>query len=207
MPGREFLPAVIAIGEGDGLTIGNLKAPAHTHGRVPIPGFVDPAAAGAGIAKLIITFVRSFERALQIFARAAARIDEAAVAEFAPRVDIEIAPLALHVRTKSSAGIGPFLPGQAEPAQILEHGVNEFGPGALKIQILVAKNKFAACGAGPLVGHPEGSRVAEMKVSGRRRSEAAAIAAVSSQHSAFSPRAFLFAITAFWGWRRLRAEC
>src|SRR5262249_20327237 len=111
MAGGELLPAAIAIREGDGFTIRNLKAPAHTRGRVPIPGVADPAAAGAGIAKLIITLVRSFERALQIFARTGARIDEAAVAQFAPRVEIEIAPLALCVRTKSSAGIGPFLPG------------------------------------------------------------------------------------------------
>src|SRR5215813_12923617 len=133
----------------------------------------------------------SFQRAFQVFAGAGTGINESLVAQCLPGSQIVRAPLALDVRRKRTARVRAFIPSEAQPAQVVVHGLHEFRLGPLKIQIFVAKDELAASFARSLMCDPESACVAKVQESCRRRSETAAIAAFSSQHSAFSPRAFL----------------
>jgi hypothetical protein len=66
-------------------------------------------------------------RAQNISPRATTRVNQAAVAQFAPGREVEIAPLALPER--------PLLPAKTEPAQILVNRLPEFRPAPIPIEI------------------------------------------------------------------------
>src|SRR4051812_42726686 len=91
-----------------------------------------------------------------------------------------MAALALRVwRVRSTAGEGSnvrtFLPFDPEPAQVFIHRRDELRTAAVAVKIFVAKDKHAVGFAGSLVRCPEGLRVTEVKISGRRRRNASAI--------------------------------
>jgi hypothetical protein len=71
--------------------------------------------------------------------------------------------------------IGAFVPTGAEPAKVFQHGLGEFGFGALGVEIFVAKSQYAFVLERALVGRPEGSGVADVKQTGRRGGETAAV--------------------------------
>lgn len=68
-----------------------------------------------------------------------------------------------------------FLPSEAEPAKVLEHGGDEIQTEADGVEVVVAEEQRATGGAGALGGDPEGTRVPEMEVAGGRRGEPADI--------------------------------
>ncbi len=54
----------------------------------------------------------------------------------------------------------------AEPCEILKHGVDEIRTGALRVQIFVAKDECAASSQRALIRDPEGTRMAKMQQPG-----------------------------------------
>ena len=68
-----------------------------------------------------------------------------------------------------------LVPVEAQPVQVFIHGVNKFRTAALVVQVFIAEDKFAVRGAGTLPRHPEGARVSQVQVSGRRRRKPPAI--------------------------------
>src|SRR5215467_1763611 len=101
-------------------------------------------------------FMRRGQGALQVFARAGAGIDKAAVAQPAPGFQIKIAPTALVVWAEGAADVWTFVPVEPQPAQIVEHCSNKFLPAALEVEILIAEDELAAGGPGSPPGRPEG---------------------------------------------------
>jgi hypothetical protein len=120
-------------------------------------------------------FMRRFECVFQVFAAAGAWINEAPIAETTPCFEVEVMTLALGVRSERPAYVRTFVPIDAQPAQVFIHGVDEFRPGTLLVKIFVAKNELSSGGECAPVSDPEGTRVPEVKVSGRRRSQPSTI--------------------------------
>lgn len=92
-----------------------------------------------------------------------------------PSRKIVFATFALRIWTDGSAAVGTFLPGDAEPVEIVDHGIDESGAAALRIQVLVAENESSASFGCSLRSRPERSRMAEMEKTGRRGCDASAI--------------------------------
>ena len=74
---------------------------------------------------------------------------------------------------------GPSLPGEAEPAQVFEHGRDEIQPETHGVEILVAQDERAAGGAGALGGDPKRACMAEMQMPGGRGRETPAIGMIN----------------------------
>jgi hypothetical protein len=108
--------------------------------------------------------MRGVERSFQVLARASAGIDEAGVAKAAPGVEIKTSALALRVRCEWAAPVRAFVPFQTEPAQVLEHGADEFGLRAMHIQVFVAENELAASRAGAPPRYPEGAGMPQVQI-------------------------------------------
>src|ERR1051326_4239614 len=119
--------------------------------------------------------MRRRERALQVFARAGAGVDQAAITQFLPRRQIDAAALALRVRREGPAHARPLIPVESKPAQIFIHGAHEFRPAALIVEVFIAEDERAGGVARALPGDPESAGVAKMEVSRGRGSETAAI--------------------------------
>ena len=68
-----------------------------------------------------------------------------------------------------------FVPGEAEPAEVCEHGGDEIEAEAEGVEVVVAEEEVTAGGAGAFGGEPEGARVAEVEVAGGRGGQAAEI--------------------------------
>ena len=106
-----------------------------------------------------------------------AGIDQTAVAQFRPRLEIEWAAVALQN--------GAFRPTQAEPAQVLAQRLTELRTATVAIEVLDAQAERAAARAAALLGAPESKRVAGVKVTGRRGRETPAIGNCRLQISDF----------------------
>ena len=85
------------------------------------------------------------------------------------------APAALVVGRIGAADVGAFRPGEAEPAQVLEHRVDEIEAEADRVEVVIAQDERAAGLAGAFRGDPERARMAEVEVAGGRGREASAI--------------------------------
>lgn len=75
-----------------------------------------------------------------IFSRPVARINPAAVLQFLPRIEVEVAPSALAIRSPHSSAVGAFVPVDSKPSKIFRAGRREFGPAAGGIQIFDSQN-------------------------------------------------------------------
>src|SRR5436305_11521271 len=100
-------------------------------------------------------FMRRRKRLLQIFARTGTWIDQSAVAQLAPSVQIKAAAFALRVRPKTASThaalkIKAFVPIQTQPAQVFIHGADELRLASLIVEVFIAEDEFAVCGAGAL---------------------------------------------------------
>ena len=69
-----------------------------------------------------------------------------------------------------------FLPGEAEPAQVLDHGRDEIEPEPDGVEVVAAQQQGPAGGLGAALGEPEGAGVSEVQVPGGRGGQAAAVA-------------------------------
>ena len=95
--------------------------------------------------------------------------------EFFEDAAVERAAGLLVVRIMWTADVGAFLPGEAEPAEVGEHGVDEIEAEAGGVEIVVAEDERTAGEAGAFGGDPEGACVPKMQIPGGRGGEAAAI--------------------------------
>lgn len=86
------------------------------------------------------------------------------------------AAFALRVRTNRSAAVGTFLPGDAQPVQVVDHGIDEFWTTALGIEIFVAENQRSTAFPCSLGGDPECPRVADVEEAGGGRSDPTTVA-------------------------------
>ena len=168
-------PKVLIV-EANGLAVGHTETPVHACRFAVVRGFSDPVAASAGIHRLVVAFVGSRGGERQVFAGAGAGVDGSGVAQFAPGVEVELAALALAVGAEGAADVGAFVPADAQPAKVFEHGVGEVGLGALGVEVLVAKSEYSFAFECALVGRPEGRRVADVEQPGGGGGEAAAVA-------------------------------
>ena len=121
-------------------------------------------------------FVRSAERGGEIFARAAAGIDESAFEELLPRRAIDVLALALRVGRERSADVWAFVPADSKLMQIFDCGFCVEVAAAVGIEVFHAHHQGAVRCAGSLGGGEEGARVAYVQVAGGRRGEAASVA-------------------------------
>src|SRR5581483_3458557 len=80
----------------------------------------------------------------QFLARTGARINEAVIPQLAPCLEIVRAPLTLRVRVVGTTAVCTFAPLNTEPVQVFEHSAGKLRPGAVRIQIFIAKDQSAA---------------------------------------------------------------
>ena len=81
-------------------------------------------------------------------------------------------PFTLRIRCVRSAAVRAFLPMNAKPLQISDHGVDEFRLRPLRVEVFVAQNEGPGVRSGSLRRDPEGSGMAEMKQAIRARGKA-----------------------------------
>src|SRR5580658_5158415 len=91
------------------------------------------------------------------------------------RGPVERNPLALVVGGVGAADVGALVPGEPEPAQVLEHGPREIHPVARGVEVVVPQDQGPAGLLGPPGGDPERARVAQVQVAGRGGREAPAV--------------------------------
>jgi hypothetical protein len=70
--------------------------------------------------------------------------------------------LVLAIRSEGSAGIRSFLPSEAEPTQVFDHGVIKVRLGSIGIEIFVAQNQSSLGGERAQVRDPEGAGMAQV---------------------------------------------
>jgi len=115
------------------------------------------------------------QSAQDVLAGASAGVDGPEGTQVVEVLSIEVDAGALIVGGERTANVRAFIPGKAEPFQILNEAVDEFRANAGAIEVFVAQNELAGGGPGAFLGDPESAGVAEMDIAGGRRSEAAAI--------------------------------
>lgn len=138
MSSHERLRSEMTVNEFDYLSVRRAKTPVHARRRVEI-GCVGARAASARINRLIVGLIGRAGCLRQIFARARARKDEAAIAKLAPYLQIVRTPLALGVWRIRSAAVRAFAPVNSESMQVFDHGFGKFRLAALWIQIFIPK--------------------------------------------------------------------
>lgn len=172
-PGNELLRAEVGIVESDGLAIGNAKTPVEfAAGEL---GFLQVAASAWVNGFVVVIGVRGADSGLEVFARAGAGIHEASLFQSGDGVAVERVALALIVGCERAADVRAFLPIEAEPAEVFEHGGDELHFAAGVVDVFVAEDEDAAVGPGAFQHGPESSRVAEMEIAGWRRGNPAAV--------------------------------
>ena len=119
--------------------------------------------------------MRSAQGRGQIFSRTATGIEEAALTQFLPSSEIDAVSLALDVRCIRASDIWPFLPIDAEPAQVVEHSRGIFCATSIRVQVFHTHHKGARCGDRPLVSREECACVADVQIACRRWREPATI--------------------------------
>jgi hypothetical protein len=107
--------------------------------------------------------------------RTGAGINQRRVPQFLPRSEIDCAPFTLDVRRKRSAHVRTFIPSQSKPAQIFDDGVSEFCRTPIAVEIFNAEDQLSAVLFGAFLRAPEGDGMANMKITRRGGSDAAAI--------------------------------
>jgi hypothetical protein len=125
--------------------------------------------------RLFIFMVRRARGLKDILPRTGARIDQRRVPQFPPRREINFAPFALEVRPQRSARVRPLVPAQSEPAKVFNDRAAKFWPASVAVQIFNSKNKLSATRLSAFLRAPERQRMADMKVTGRRGGDSAAV--------------------------------
>lgn len=105
-----------------------------------------------------------------------------------PGLNVILSTLALRIRAKGAAAVGSFLPLQTEPVQIFDEFTEEACFRALGIEILISQDQDTLVLSGARVRPPERAGVAQMKATGGRRGEAAAVTLNRSPPGAGWPR-------------------
>ena len=85
---------------------------------------------------------------------------------------VAIEPLGLPVRAVRAADVGPFVPVEAQPSQVVEDAVLGFARRSLRVGVLDAQHERAAVAARQQPVEQRRARVADVQMSGRTRREA-----------------------------------
>ena len=179
------------IGKRDLLTIGHAKSPIETgrlinlrrDSRLGCPAIAKRSGFSLGplrsalsrVQRLIVSVIRRTGRERNIFSRTRARINRSDVSQPLPGREIESPALTLSVRTGRTPAVRPFLPGNPQPAKVLNHGVDELRTATLRIQVFVTKNQNSIALGRSLCRDPERPRMPKMEKTGGRRRQATAI--------------------------------
>ena len=131
--------------------------------------------AGAGVNRFVVNFVGRGSRSGEFLSRAGAGINCAGVEKLLKHGAIERDTMTLGIGAEGTAAIRAFLPLQAKPVKVFQHGRDKFRAATVAIEVFVAENERAAMGLGALLRDPEGSSMAEMQKSGGGRREATAV--------------------------------
>ncbi len=142
-------------------------------------------AAGAGVKGLVTLAMGRAGRRQHIAARAITRVNVSPVPQLFPRGEINLAPLALHIRRMRSAQIRPFIPAQTKPVEILHDRRAKFRSATLRIEVFDPEHQVTTRGAGAFLRPPESDRMPDVQVASRRRSDATAVAHCRFQNADF----------------------
>jgi len=155
----EGLGAEVGVEEADGLAVGdaeavvgggkNLRCGRCGAAAAVVDGFVVGVRVGVGV------LVRGEGGAGEVAAGAGAGVDVAGGEELLEGGAVGGQTLGLREHGR--------LPGDAEPGEVFKHGMDEFGTGALRVEVFVAEEECAVVLAGAGEGGEECGRVAEME--------------------------------------------
>src|SRR5581483_11477077 len=150
---------------------------ANSDRRWSLPGAVakSVAAARSRIARTLVAGMRCARHRGDLDARAVAVIEHVLRREAGERILVACAPLRLTIRRRRPADVGPLVPVEPEPAEVVELSPLRAGDHARPVDVLDAQDESSARAAR---GEPRDERRrdrAEMEVAGRRRGEATAV--------------------------------
>jgi hypothetical protein len=147
-------------------------------------GTVGTPTASSGINGFVVTFIfiGCARRLSKILARTSARINETAIAQPFPGVEIGSTSFTLQIGTVRAATVRTFTPADTEPSQVLNHGTDKLRPRALWIKVFVAKDQRALMINGSLRSNPERARMADMQQASRRGRKASTIRVLGLTH-------------------------
>ncbi len=161
--GSESRGAEALVGEGDPAVIRDAEAPIRAARLGIVGGCSRGRAPGRWVDWFFVLGVGGLARA-EVAAGTGAGVDAVEVAEAMPSVEVEVAAVTLKN--------GFAVPVEAEPEEVFERGVDEFGATAGGVEIFDSENDSPAGRAGAAVGEGKGPRVAEMEMAGGRGGEA-----------------------------------
>ena len=111
----------------------------------------------------------------KVLAGAGAGINASALYQRAPCFEVERTPLALFVRDEGTTNVRTFLPVDAEPMEVFQHSLSELGARALRVEVFVSEDEYAASIASTFEGDPERPSVTEVKQARGRGSDPATV--------------------------------
>ncbi len=155
--------------------IRHAKAPIMPRGRVEIVDRSTLRPARPWINGFFVFMMRRIGGLKDITAGTVAGINQGRVPQFLPRGKIDFAAFTLDIRRKRSADIRSFIPSQSKPAEIFDDGGSKFRRAPIAVEIFNPENQLSAVFFGAFLRPPEGEGMAEMKVTRRGGSDAAAI--------------------------------
>ena len=168
-PGHRALGAEPAVAEFHGLPVGHPEAPIDPdplpERRERLPGVGTKACRIDGLI-VHASLVGGARRLDHVPARPGAGVDQARGMEALEGGPVKRDPAALVVGCVRPAQIGTLVPGEPDPAQVLQHRRREVQAVARRVQVVVAQDEGAPGIAGPLLGDPERPGMAEMEVAG-----------------------------------------
>jgi hypothetical protein len=132
-------------------------------------------AAGSGVEGFLVGGVGCGEGVEDIAAGAGAGVDEVELLELVEGLLVEVEALALVVAGVGAADVGAFLPLEAEPFEVFEHGFDELGLAALVVEVFVTEEESAVVLLAALLCDPEGAGVTEVEVAGGGGCDASAV--------------------------------
>lgn len=110
-----------------------------------------------------------------VLPRASARIKKTGGAQAMECGAVKFDAFTLVVRRIRTSDVRPFIPGKAEPFQVVNKSGDEFRARAGTIKVFVAKYELAPRSAGAFLRGPESAGMAEVEQASRRRGESSAI--------------------------------
>jgi hypothetical protein len=161
-PSGETLRPKVQVFERDLLSIWNAKTPVHSRRSFKTPR-IGSAAAFPRINRFVIQIIRSACRLRQLLPRTAARINESAIAKEFPRRQMDFPPFTLRVRRMRPAAVRPFVPANAQPAQVFVHRGNKFWTASIGIEVFVPKHENAVRLLRPIRRNQKSTRMSEME--------------------------------------------
>ena len=153
------------------------RGPARVLGVLHGPTF--RVSANAGVASAAPRRMRRACRERNVSPAAVAGIHGACCDQAVKVLPVDAAPPALHVRSVGTADIGPFVPVQSQPAEIVDDGLGATGPVARAIQVVHAQYEWRGRRSGAEPCQQRRAKVAEMEGTGGAWREAPTIDAAA----------------------------